>query len=54
MILDEEYLEVTDGALGSRGASMINDYSDRKGYYGIIRTPIDSIKSHCIINKYSS
>ena len=34
-----------DGALGSRGASMINDYSDRKGYYGIIRTPIDSIKS---------
>ena len=34
-----------DGALGSRGASMINDYSDRKGYFGIIRTPIDSIKS---------
>ena len=34
-----------DGALGSRGASMIRDYSDRKGYYGIIRTPIDSIKS---------
>ncbi len=34
-----------DGALGSRGASLINDYSDRKGYYGIIRTPIDSIKS---------
>ena len=34
-----------DGALGSRGASMINEYSDRKGYYGIIRTPIDSIKS---------
>ena len=34
-----------DGALGSRGASMINDYSDRKGYNGIIRTPIDSIKS---------
>ena len=32
-----------DGALGSRGASMINDYSDRKGYFGIIRTPIDSI-----------
>tara|TARA_A100001015_G_scaffold8532_1_gene10441 strand:- start:1192 stop:2814 length:1623 start_codon:yes stop_codon:yes gene_type:complete len=34
-----------DGALGSRGASMINEYSDRKGYFGIIRTPIDSIKS---------
>src|SRR5210317_341219 len=32
-----------DGALGSRGASMIEDYSDRRGYYGIIRTPIDSI-----------
>ena len=24
---------------------MINEYSDKKGYYGIIRTPIDSIKS---------
>ncbi len=34
-----------DGALGSRGASMINEYSDRKGYFGIIRTPIDSIQS---------
>tara|TARA_B100001063_G_scaffold80196_1_gene74630 strand:- start:7151 stop:8773 length:1623 start_codon:yes stop_codon:yes gene_type:complete len=34
-----------DGALGSRGASMINEYSDKKGYFGIIRTPIDSIKS---------
>ena len=26
-----------------RGASMIDEYSDRKGYFGIIRTPIDSI-----------
>ena len=34
-----------DGALGSRGASMIDDYSDRRGYNGIIRTPIDSIKN---------
>ena len=33
-----------DGALGSRGASMIDEYSDRRGYFGIIRTPIDSIK----------
>ena len=33
-----------DGALGSRGALMINDYSDRKGFKGIIRTPIDSIQ----------
>ena len=32
-----------DGALGSRGASMIDEYSDRRGYFGIIRTPIDSI-----------
>ena len=34
-----------DGALGSRGASMIDEYSDRRGYYGIIRTPIDSINN---------
>jgi predicted amidohydrolase YtcJ len=34
-----------DGALGSRGASMIDEYSDRRGYFGIIRTPIDSINS---------
>ena len=34
-----------DGALGSRGASMINEYSDRKGYYGLMITPADSIKS---------
>ncbi|MDA9883586.1 amidohydrolase [Flavobacteriaceae bacterium] len=34
-----------DGALGSRGASMIDEYSDRTGYFGIIRTPIDSIKN---------
>ncbi len=34
-----------DGALGSRGALLINDYSDRKGYRGIIRTPIDSINN---------
>ena len=32
-----------DGALGSRGALLIDDYSDRKGFKGIIRTPIDSI-----------
>jgi predicted amidohydrolase YtcJ len=34
-----------DGALGSRGASMIDEYSYRTGYFGIIRTPIDSIKN---------
>ena len=32
-----------DGALGSRGALLIDDYSDRKGFRGIIRTPIDSV-----------
>ena len=32
-----------DGALGSRGALLIDDYSDRKGFNGIIRTPIDSV-----------
>jgi predicted amidohydrolase YtcJ len=37
-----------DGALGSRGASMIDEYSDRRGYFGIIRTPIDSINSLAI------
>ena len=34
-----------DGALGSRGALLIDDYSDRKGYRGIIRTPIDSVNN---------
>ena len=34
-----------DGALGSRGALLIDDYSDRKGHKGIIVTPIDSISS---------
>ena len=34
-----------DGALGSRGALLINDYSDRKGFRGIIRTPVDSINN---------
>lgn len=32
-----------DGALGSRGALLIDDYSDRKGFKGIVRTPIDSV-----------
>ncbi len=37
-----------DGALGSRGALLIDDYSDRKGYKGIIRTPIDSVNNLAI------
>jgi predicted amidohydrolase YtcJ len=36
---------LADGALGSRGASMIDEYSDRKGYYGLMITPADSIRS---------
>ncbi|MBL6678226.1 MAG: amidohydrolase [Flavobacteriaceae bacterium] len=34
-----------DGALGSRGALLIDDYSDRKGFKGIILTPIDSVNN---------
>jgi predicted amidohydrolase YtcJ len=37
-----------DGALGSRGALLIDDYSDRKGFKGIIRTPIDSVNNLAI------
>ncbi len=33
-----------DGALGSRGASLINPYSDRLNHYGLMRTPMDSIR----------
>ncbi len=33
-----------DGALGSRGASLIKPYSDRLNHYGLMRTPIDSIR----------
>ena len=34
-----------DGALGSRGASLINSYSDRRNHYGLMRTSLDSIRS---------
>ncbi len=33
-----------DGALGSRGASLIKPYSDRLNHYGLMRTPMDSIR----------
>ena len=33
-----------DGALGSRGASLINSYSDRRNHFGLMRTPPDSIR----------
>ena len=32
-----------DGALGSRGAALREPYSDRKGHYGAMVTPVDSI-----------
>ena len=32
---------LADGALGSRGASMIDEYSDRKGYYGLMITLLE-------------
>ena len=34
-----------DGALGSRGASLINSYSDRRNHLGLMRTPSDSIRN---------
>ncbi len=37
-----------DGALGSRGASLINSYSDRKNHFGLMRTSIDSIQKLAI------
>ena len=34
-----------DGALGSRGASLINSYSDRRNHLGLMRTSPDSIRN---------
>jgi predicted amidohydrolase YtcJ len=34
-----------DGALGSRGAWLIDEYMDRKGHYGNLITPLDVIQS---------
>ena len=34
-----------DGALGSRGAWLLHEYSDRPGWYGNIVTPMDTILS---------
>ncbi len=33
-----------DGALGSRGAELLTDYSDDPGNHGLVVTPIDSMK----------
>lgn len=46
----DEYLHLigykvyADGALGSRGAYMIEPYSDRTHHYGFLLTPLDSIE----------
>ncbi len=34
-----------DGALGSRGAAMRQEYSDRHGHFGIMITPADSLEA---------
>jgi hypothetical protein len=36
---------VADGALGSRGAAMLEDYSDEPGIRGLITTPIEYLRS---------
>ncbi len=35
---------VADGALGSRGAAMLEDYSDEPGNRGLITTPLDYVR----------
>lgn len=35
-----------DGSLGSRGACLLNDYSDQKGHQGFLLTPIDKIEEY--------
>lgn len=36
-----------DGALGSRGAKLIEDYSDDPGNSGLLLTPPDELRVHC-------
>ncbi len=36
-----------DGALGSRGAWLLDEYTDRPGHFGHSTTPIDSLTSVC-------
>jgi len=51
--LQTDYLSVntvklfTDGALGSRGARMIEPYSDDPGNLGLFVTPLDLLEEHC-------
>ena len=35
-----------DGALGSRGAALLDDYADKKGHKGFILTPMPDLKAH--------
>jgi hypothetical protein len=35
---------IADGALGSRGAALLEDYSDEPGIRGLILTPLDTIR----------
>lgn len=37
----------TDGALGSRGARMIEDYSDDPGNLGLYVTPLETLEKYC-------
>ena len=37
----------TDGALGSRGARMIEPYSDDPGNVGLLVTPLEVLEKHC-------
>ncbi len=52
-ILQTDYLSVntiklfTDGALGSRGARLIEPYSDDPGNLGLYVTPLDILEEHC-------
>lgn len=38
-----------DGALGSRGAELMNDYSDDPGNRGLAVTPLDSLKKAAVV-----
>ena len=40
---------VADGALGSRGAALLEDYSDEPGNHGLVRTPADRIQSLAVL-----
>ena len=39
------YKVYADGALGSRGAYLLDAYSDKHNHYGYLLTPIDSMQS---------